>query len=58
MKENKEHQIKCRITASQKEQLENYCAAAGLSISAAMRLAITELLNGGNEHDKRKNYLQ
>ena len=52
MKENKECQIKCRITASQKQELEQYCAAAGLSISAAMRLAINELTNGGYKHDK------
>lgn len=47
MKENKSVQIKCRLTESQKDQLEKYCAAHDLTISEAMRLAITELVNGG-----------
>ena len=53
MKENKEFQIKCRITASQKQELLDYCAAADISLSAAMRLAINELINGGIKHDKQ-----
>ena len=44
MKENKTVQIKFRLTESQKTQLEEYCAAANLNISEAMRLALTELL--------------
>ncbi len=50
MKENKEFQIKCRVTASQKEQLQKYCETAELSISEALRLAINELINGGNKN--------
>lgn len=45
MKENKTFQIKFRLTASQKEQIDKYAASAGLNISEVMRLAITELLN-------------
>lgn len=45
MKENKTVQIKFRLTASQKAQLESYCVANALNISEAMRLALSELLN-------------
>lgn len=44
MKENKIDQIKFRLTASQKEEIERYCAAHGLNISEFLRLAATELL--------------
>lgn len=46
MKENKDLQIKVRITASQKAQIENYCAANALNISQFLRLAIKEFLGG------------
>lgn len=46
MKENKDIQIKVRITASQKEKMDLYCAASGLNISQFIRLAITEFLGG------------
>lgn len=49
MKENKTVQIKFRLTESQKAQIDNYCAATGLNVSEVMRLAITELLNGGKQ---------
>ena len=45
MKENKEVQIKFRLTANQKAQIEEYCAAHELNISQFMRLACAELLN-------------
>ena len=45
MKENKSVQIKFRLTESQKAQLEKYCVAHALSVSEAMRIALTELLN-------------
>ena len=44
MKENKEFQIKFRLTATQKAAIEEYAAATGLNISEVMRLAITEFL--------------
>lgn len=44
MKENKDYQIKCRLTASQKEAVAAYSAAHSLTISEVIRLAITELL--------------
>lgn len=46
MKENKDIQIKVRITASQKESIDKYCAASGLNISQLMRLALNEILGG------------
>jgi antitoxin component of RelBE/YafQ-DinJ toxin-antitoxin module len=45
MKENKSVQIKFRLTASQKEQVDKYCESANLNVSEVMRLALTELLN-------------
>lgn len=48
MRENKTVQIKFRLTESQKQQVEEYAAAAGLNISEVMRLALNELL-GGNK---------
>lgn len=44
MNENKECQIKFRLTARQKEQIGAYCAANGLNISEFLRLAASELL--------------
>ena len=46
MKENKDLQIKVRITASQKAQIEEYCAASGLNTSQLVRLALQEILGG------------
>lgn len=40
MKENKSVQIKCRLTESQKKQVEEYAAAANLNISEVIRLAL------------------
>ncbi len=45
MKENKTVQIKFRLTESQKKQVEEYAAAAGMNVSEVMRLALNELLN-------------
>ena len=33
MKENKDIQIKFRLTASQKERIDKYCEANGLNVS-------------------------
>jgi predicted DNA binding CopG/RHH family protein len=52
MKENKDTQIKVRITTSQKERLDKYCEASGLNLSQFLRMAINEILNGGRQNDK------
>lgn len=53
MKENKTFQVKCRLTASQKKQIEEYAAASGLNLSEVVRLALQELIkNGGNQNVK------
>ena len=50
MKENKDCQIKVRITASQKEEIERYCEINGLTISQFLRMAMEETL-GGRENE-------
>lgn len=49
MKETKDLQIKVRITASQKAQIEEYCAASGLNTSQLVRLALEEILGGNKD---------
>lgn len=44
MKENKECQIKVRITAVQKEQIERYCEMNDLNVSQFLRMAINEII--------------
>lgn len=44
MKENKDCQIKVRITAVQKEEIERYCEAHELNVSQFLRLAIDEII--------------
>ena len=44
MKQNKDVQIKFRLTASLKAQIEAYCAAQALTISEFMRVAVQEFL--------------
>lgn len=44
MKENKECQIKVRITANQKEAIERYCETHDLNISQFLRMAIDEII--------------
>lgn len=51
MKENKDFQIKVRITASQKAAVQKHCAAMSITISELMRQALQEYLNGGFKHD-------
>lgn len=46
MKENKECQIKVRVTANQKERIDKYCEVNGLNLSQFLRLAINEILGG------------
>lgn len=45
MKENKDFQIKFRLTASQKQAIEEYCQAHNLSVSEFLRMAVNEFLN-------------
>ena len=45
VKENKDYQIKVRITKSEKEKLLSYCEANDLTVSQFLRLAMSELLN-------------
>lgn len=44
-KENKDTQIKFRLTNSQKAQVLEYCALYQLTISQLMRLALQEYFN-------------
>ena len=50
--ETKTHQIKFRLTAAQKEQVDKYCEAQGITVSALMRQALAEYLNGGKQNAK------
>lgn len=44
MKENKDIQIKVRVTKSEKELIEEYCELNELTVSNFLRLAIKEIL--------------
>ena len=44
MKENKDIQIKVRVTATEKEMIERYCDANDLTISQFLRMAINEVI--------------
>ena len=48
MRENKEFQIKFRLTASQKAQVDKYCAAHNINTSQLMRLVLNEYFNKEN----------
>lgn len=52
MRENKDIQIKVRVTATEKERIDQYCAANDLTMSQFLRLAFEELL-GGCQNDKQ-----
>ena len=45
MKENKEEQIKVRITPTEKEKIMQYCEINNLTVSQFLRMAISEVLN-------------
>lgn len=45
MKENKEEQIKVRITPTEKEKIMEYCEINNLTVSQFLRMAISEVLN-------------
>lgn len=44
MKERKDIQIKVRVTATEKEQIERYCKANDLTMSQFLRMAIEEVI--------------
>lgn len=46
MIENKDIQLKFRVTPTEKEKIMEYCELHGLTVSAFLRLATAELLNG------------
>ena len=39
MKENKDYQIKCRLTQTEKERIFEYCERHGISLSEFVRMA-------------------
>lgn len=45
MKENKQENIKVRITPKEKERIVEYCEAHNLSISEFIRIAVSRMLN-------------
>ena len=46
MKENKEEQIKVRITPTEKKKIMEYCEINNLTVSQFVRMAISEVLGG------------
>lgn len=44
MKENKDCQIKVRVTPKDKERIESYCANHDLTVSQFLRMAFNEIL--------------
>ena len=51
MKENKDYQLKVRLTRSEKEQLVEKAGAASMSISEYVRAALYQYF-GGSKNDK------
>lgn len=45
MKENKDVQVKFRLTTALKEQIDAYCETHGLNVSQFLRMACEEVLN-------------
>ena len=52
MKENKDVQLKFRLTTSQKTQIENYCATHNITVSEFLRMTVNEFL-GGKQNGKQ-----
>ena len=44
LKENKNYQIKVRLTATEKEAVNNYCEKHGMTVSEFLRAAIENKL--------------
>lgn len=44
MKENKDYQIKVRLTATEKDAVNNYCEKHGMTVSEFLRTAIENKL--------------
>lgn len=51
MKENKNVHIKVRITPTDKEKIQEYCASCEITVSEFIRNAISAYL-GGKQNDK------
>ena len=45
MKENKDVQVKFRLTTNLKDQIDKYCEANGLNVSQFLRMACEEVLH-------------
>lgn len=45
MKDTKDIQIKVRVTETEKERIDKYCAVNALTVSNFLRMAINEVLN-------------
>lgn len=45
MKENKDYQLKVRLTQTEREELVKYAAAAGMTISEYVRMALYHQIN-------------
>lgn len=50
MFENKDIQLKFRVTPTEKEKIMEYCELHDLTISEFLRLATAELLNGSKTY--------
>lgn len=57
-KENKDCQIKVRITAVQKEKIERYCEAHELNVSQFLRMAIDEIIQKEDIRKANKEKIQ
>lgn len=47
MKENKDYQVKVRITKREKEKINAYCEKHSLTISEFIRIAVNNQMNKG-----------
>ena len=54
MIENKDIQLKFRVTPTEKEKIMEYCGAHDLSVSEFLRLATAQLLNKEAHHASSK----
>ena len=45
MKENKDYQMKCRLTQTEKERIFEYCEKHGMSISEFVRMACDRIFS-------------
>lgn len=52
MKEKREYQLKVRLTNSEKELLADYAAAANMTISEYVRMALYQYIGGNKDGSK------